>query len=44
MLEPTRPSVPRFSGAQLLRANLGDGYLTGLSSPFGVGIKDLCVY
>lgn len=24
MLEPTRPSAPRFSGEQLMRANLGD--------------------
>ena len=35
---------PPFLGSQLLRANLGDGYLRWLSSTFGVGIKDLCVY
>ncbi len=35
---------PPFLGSQLLRASLGDGYLRWLSSTFGVGIKDLCVY
>lgn len=35
---------PPFLGSQLLRASLGDGYLRWLTSTFGVGIKDLCVY
>lgn len=35
---------PPFLGSQLLRASLGDGYLKWLTSTFGVGIKDLCVY
>jgi len=35
---------PPFLGSQLLRGSLGDGYLRWLSSTFGVGIKDLCVY
>lgn len=35
---------PPFLGSQLLRQNLGDGYLRWLTSTFGVGIKDLCVY
>lgn len=35
---------PPFLGSQLLRQNLGDGYLRWLTNTFGIGIKDLCVY
>lgn len=35
---------PPFLGSQLLRGNLGDGYVKWLSSHFGVGVRDLCVY
>ncbi len=35
---------PPFLGSQLIRKNLGDQYIAWLSSAFGVGVKDLCVY
>ena len=35
---------PPFLGSQLLRRGLGHDYVRWLSSAFGVGVKDLCVY
>lgn len=35
---------PPFLGSQLIRGNLGDGYVAWLEKAFGVGVKDLCVY
>ena len=35
---------PPFLGSQLIRGNLGDGYVDWLEKAFGVGVKDLCVY
>lgn len=35
---------PPFLGSQLLRRGLGGHYVEWLSSKFGVGVRDLCVY